>query len=90
MLTLAILLLLTLHSNHAVRVLKSQLELADYGKSISGAHLIDNRRISIQDITLCIRFNFKLLGEHNGRSQLIHIQDWKQEPGVNIFKIIPS
>ena len=68
-----------------LKILRSQLELEDYGKYISGAHLLDNRRVNIKDITLCIRFNFPVLGSTNGRSQLIHIQDFKENPGVSSY-----
>ena len=67
-----------------LRVLRSTLTLEEDGTAISGAKLIDNRKVKVADITLCIRFNFKLLGGYEGRSQLIHIEDWKDRPKVKL------
>ncbi len=61
---------------------RSKLTLEEDGKAISGAQLLDDRRVKVTDVTFCIRFNFKLLGNYEGRSQLIHIEDWKTEPMV--------
>ncbi len=52
------------------------------GTAISGAKVVDGRRVKVTDITFCIRFNFKLLGGYEGRSQLVHIEDWKDQPMV--------
>ncbi len=50
---------------------------------ISFRLLVDNTiQINVRDITFCIRFNFALLGGWEGRSHLIHIEDWRESPGV--------
>ena len=45
-----------------VRVLQSTLKLSQDGQAISGAKLVDDRSVEVTDLTLCIRFNYKLLG----------------------------
>ena len=58
------------------------MDFEDDGKAISGAKLLEDKSADIRDMTLCIRFKFKLLGGYHGRSQLVHIADWKDEPKV--------
>ena len=41
-----------------------------------GAKLV-GPEVSTEDLTICLRFNLQMLGRHEGRSHLIHIQDWK-------------
>ncbi len=77
-----------LHTLFASQVFRSKLTLEEDGKAISGAKLVDGRRVKVRDVTFCVRFNFKLLGNYEGRSQLIHIEDWKTEPKVESMKII--
>ena len=44
---------------------------------------VELRTIICQDdITICIRFNYKRLGGYQGRSSLIRIQDWQNEQQV--------
>ena len=70
----------------ALKVLKSMLELTDFKRYISGAKLIpESTNVSIQSITLCIRFNLKYLGSYEERSRLITIEDWRQ---VNVELIL--
>ncbi len=71
------------------RVLRSDVSLEDEGLSISGARIDDDRRVDIQDVTFCIRFNYKLLGRWEQRSQLIHIEDWRPEPMVGLSPLRP-
>ena len=40
-----------------------------------------------QDITLCLRFNFKVLGNY-GDARLITIEDWADEPGDPEFSLM--
>ena len=68
-----------------VKVIRSLLDFEHDGKELSGAKLIEDKLVNIEDITICVRFNFKLLGEYHGRSQLVHIADWKDEPKVKLF-----
>ncbi len=59
-----------------IKVLKSTLEPAMEGTAISGAHLINTKPVKgIKDVTFCIRFNYDILGDWEGISQLIHIED---------------
>lgn len=67
-----------------ITVLRSKLKIYEDGQFISGAKLIDNRMVSVEDISFCIRFNYKLLGQYEGRSRLISIADWKDQNGVNL------
>ena len=71
----------------SITVLRSKLKISEDGQFISGAKLIDNRMVSVEDISFCIRFNYKLLGQYEGRSRLISIADWKDQNGVS-FNII--
>ncbi len=70
------------------RVLRSTLTLEEDGSAISGAKLVDNRQVAVTDVTFCIRFNFKLLGGFEGRSQLIHIEDWRDRPKDSDFNMM--
>ncbi len=65
-----------------IRVLTSQISLEEEGTAVSGVRLVDDRNVSISDILLCMRFNYKLLGGWEQRSQLMHIEDWRTQPGV--------
>ncbi len=77
--------ILIIDSAGRITVLRSLLKLEDDGQGLSGAKLIpDNPTLDrrIRDISLCLRFNYKILGRWEQRSQLIHIEDWRSEPGV--------
>ena len=51
--------------------------LDEDGTGISGAKVLDGRKVKIQDLSICMRFNLKLLGpEFDGRSTLINIKEW--------------
>ncbi len=42
----------------AIRVLKSRIKVGSHDPDeISGARLLDERRIKVRDVTFCIRFN---------------------------------
>ena len=59
---------------NAVRVLTSNVELEDYGDPISGAKLVNatNYEEPLKDFSLCIRFNYKVLGSKmEGKGRLI-------------------
>lgn len=71
------------HGIQTVKVLKSRIKLDEEGLTLSGAKLKDARQVNVTDITLCIRFNYKLLGFHEGRSTLITIAEWKNDPEVS-------
>ena len=43
---------------------------------------VSDQLVDMEDITMCIRFNYKRLGFYQGRSALIRIQDWRTQPGV--------
>ena len=79
---LPLLILGTKRSCNGIEVLKSLLRLEDEGRGLSGARLDDNRTVEMSDVTFCIRFNFKILGRWEQRSQLMHIEDWRPEPMV--------
>ena len=69
----------------SLRVLKSTLKLTEDGEAISGAKLEPwegARDVDVTDLTLCIRFNYKLLGDYEGRSRLITIEDWREDEKV--------
>ncbi len=65
-----------------IRVQTSQISLEEEGTAVSGVRLVDDRNVSISDVSLCMRFNYKLLGGWEQRSQLMHIEDWRTQPGV--------
>lgn len=70
LLLLVVLLLLSGQSNgESIRVFRSIHDLSEEGQR-SEAKLVDERRVNISSLTLCLRFNFKLLG-----SSLIRIDD---------------
>ena len=71
-------------SCEAIKILTSTLELTEYGDAfISGAKLINSSLVpGIVDMTFCMRFNYKLLGEKEGKSRLITISDWQADPNV--------
>ena len=71
-------------SAHCLKVFRSSIALEDDGKYISGLKLIDERKVNIQDITICLRFNFQLLGSFEGRSRIITIEDWRTDPLVKL------
>ncbi len=66
----------------SIRVLKSLLLLKNDGQGLSGARLLSERQVDISDVTFCIRFKYKMLGGWEGSSQLMHIEDWREEPKV--------
>lgn len=75
---------LTWAEGQNIRVLKSKLKLSEDGKAISGAKLVENKTVKTKDLTLCIRFNYKLLGGYEGRSRLISIEDWRDGDEVRL------
>lgn len=66
----------------SVRVLRSTLTLSQDGLAISGAKLRHDELVTVKEFTICIRFNFKLLGGHEGRSRIITIEDWRTNASV--------
>jgi hypothetical protein len=38
-----------------IKVLKSDVPLSQDGKAISGAHLLDDRKVNIKELTICMR-----------------------------------
>ncbi len=66
-----------------IRVLTSVVKLEEEGTKISGARLLDDRNVSVKEAAFCMRFNYKLLGGWEERSQLIHIEDWRTGPKVS-------
>ncbi len=85
MVVLLLLLLASVPPVLGIRVLRSQVALEDDGRFLSGARLDDDRPVDMEDVTFCVRFNYKLLGRWEQKSQLIHIEDWRTEPGVSGF-----
>ena len=74
-------------AERTLRVLTSTLKLGfkPWDGLVSGAKLKpspDQERVSLEDISLCMRFNYKLLGTGVGTSQLMHLAAWQDEPGV--------
>ncbi len=65
-----------------IRVLRSLLQLEDADKGLSGAKLLSDEDVSVTDLTVCVRFKYKLLGPWESRSQVVTISDWKTEPKV--------
>ena len=66
-----------------ITVLKSSLKIGDASEAVSGAKLRPNQAsVDIEDITICMRFNYKLLGPGVGTSQLVHISSWLDEPAT--------
>ena len=71
----------------SIRVFTSLVPLTEYGDPLSGAHLISAELTpDLKDVTICLRFNYKLLGiphglgEGNGR--VLTISDWRTNPIV--------
>jgi len=65
----------------AIKVYESTLSLEEDANIISGLHLIDQPLSpNVKDITFCMRFNYKLLGEYEFRSPLIHIENFRNGP----------
>ena len=53
--------LMLLPNIDSFKVLKSQIKVGSFNESmVSGARLLDERRLKVKDITLCIRFNLKV------------------------------
>lgn len=75
-----------------IKVLRSTLSLKDYGDAVSGAKLVPPQdkanNVTAESLTLCIRFNFKLLGTYEGRSRLITIEDWRQDEQDSNFQLM--
>ncbi len=66
-----------------IKVLESTLDLTMEVNAISGAHLINAAPAEeVKDVTFCIRFNYQILGDWEGVSQLIHIEDWRNSSKV--------
>lgn len=67
-----------------IRVLRSDIRLGDDREEVaySGAKLVDRRRVKVRDVTFCVRFNFQLLGENQGRSRIITIEDFRPNTTV--------
>ena len=63
-----------------MKVLRSTLELREYGEKFSGATLKDDRLFETKDISICLRFNLKMLGPVGGKSTLVTIADWQSDP----------
>ena len=69
----------------SVKVFTSTLTLTEYGRPISGAHLVNaslgGRRLT--DVSICMRFNYKLLGNINsgieGKQRLLTIAKWRKD-----------
>lgn len=78
----AVTIFLTWKIVYGMKVLESTLPMSLDGQAISGARLLDDRKVKVEDISLCMRFNYKLLGGYEGRSRLITIEDWREGPGV--------
>jgi hypothetical protein len=68
----------------AIKILQSKLSQSDYGLSVSGAKLVDDRKVQLQELSICMRFNFKRLSSSQGRSTLIYIHDWMESPEVGV------
>jgi len=60
-----------------IRVFQSQVPLGNQDpKFISGAKLNSGgQKVQVEDITLCLRFNYQILEAHEGRSRLVTIAD---------------
>lgn len=70
------------HSQDQIKVLTSLLRLEDVGEGINGAKLINTLVVNVTDLTICIRFNLKVLGKNEGRSRIITIEDWREDGSV--------
>ncbi len=69
-----------------MRVLRSSLTVEQGGRDValSGARVASDRLVDAEDITFCLRFNYKRLDTvFQGRAALIRIQDWRDQPGVS-------
>ncbi len=72
-----------------IKVLESTLDLTMEGTAISGAHLINSAPVEgVKDVTFCIRFNYQILGDWEGVSQLIHIEDWRNDSMVQLSQAL--
>ena len=69
--TLLLLLAMPIVACSHIKVLRSEVKLENYNKELSGAKLLDGRKVSVKDVTFCIRFNYKLLGGYEGKIVLM-------------------
>ena len=90
--TIRLLLFLLINYAHSIKVLKSTIKLTEYdpgpGGPISGAHLNSSARVTITDLSLCMRFNYKLLGDIEGvgsesRGRIFTIAKWRNS-GIDV------
>jgi len=71
-----------------VRVLKSDVKLGDNRQdaAYSGAKLLESKLAkNVEDLTICVRFNFQTLGEYEGRSRLVTIEDYRPDTRVSSY-----
>lgn len=68
----------------SIKVLESKIKLSEYdpgpGGPVSRAHLNHTQRVTLTDFSICMRFNYKLLGEIpiETRGRIFTIGDWKE------------
>ncbi|TRY70496.1 hypothetical protein TCAL_02367 [Tigriopus californicus] len=70
----------------AVKVFRNVLNLTD-PSPVGGASL-RGASVEMVDITMCIRFNFQMLGFYEGKSRLITIEDWREDVEEPSFKML--
>lgn len=99
MLLFSLMATLLVHTN-GVRVLTSKVKMSEYenanGGPYSGAHLEDTSLVKLTDLSLCMRFNYKILGStvvdgKEGRNRLFTIADFRTDGFVsrkNYYQLI--
>ncbi len=78
-----------------IRVLQSTLKLENAHSGLSGAKLNRTDRVSsaMSGLSICLRVNyqrFSAINEPVGRSQIVRIADWKEQPEVIVFILAHS
>ncbi len=77
----ALLLLLLQNWACGIQVLESLKKLGDFDPDVSGAKL-EAPAAEIEDLTVCTRFNLKMLGGYEGKVNLWYVADHRNETKV--------
>jgi hypothetical protein len=73
--------LFTVAQKEEIRVLTNIVKIEEYDglTSEGGAHLIDDRQVQVTDISICMRFQYKLVGFIGDKDRLITISSWREK-----------
>ena len=65
-----------------IKVLRNTLDI-HVPKPVGGANLANGKDdVSVQDLTICLRFQLKTLGTYEGKATLVQIEDKRESDGV--------